>query len=406
MAFLAQSAAPGVAVEARGPAAAPAPARARLNSIDLLRGVAIVLMALDHVRDFLGTSGQNPRDLTAPALFLTRWVTHLCAPTFVLLAGVSAYLYGTRGRSAADVSRFLLTRGLWLIFVEFTLVGFGWSFAMAPSLLIAQVIWVLGVSMIVMAALVHLPRWAIAAVGIALIAGHDLLDGIHAASLGSAAWVWNLLHEPATLPLSSSSKLIVIYPIIPWPGVMALGYALGPLFQRTPEFRRKSLVWAGAALIAGFVALRATNAYGDPAPWATQATALGTVLSFLNCEKYPASLLYLLMTLGPALLLLAVLERARGPVSGWVTTFGRVPFLFYTAHLPVIHLLAVALAWVMLGQVGWAAGTFLAPKPLGYGLPLVGVYGAWVLVLLVLYPACRWFAALKSRRHDWWLSYL
>ncbi len=394
--------------------AAPATARPRLNSIDLLRGLVIVLMALDHTRDFFGASAQNPRDITQPALFLTRWITHFCAPTFVLLAGVSAYLFAAHGRSTREVSRFLLTRGLWLILIEFTLVGFGWNLSFASDLFIAGVIWVIGASMIILAGLVYLPLWAITAIGLAMIFGHNLLDGIHAEALGSASWIWNLLHQPERLEFSPHFKLLVVYPLLPWPGVMALGYVLGSLFKggpglldkRAAAFRRLSLLWTGAALLAGFIVLRAVNLYGDPVGWEPQGTWLGTLLSFINCEKYPPSLLYLMMTLGPAMILLALFERADGTVVRWVTTYGRVPFLFYVVHLPLIHALAVVLAWFTTADVGWMFGAFVPDKPEGFGLSLGGIYAVWLSVLLLLYPLCRWFAGLKARRRDWWLSYL
>lgn len=381
-------------------------ARPRLNSIDLLRGLAIVLMALDHARDFFGASGQNPRDIAQPALFLTRWITHFCAPTFILLAGVSAYLYGTHGRNTCEISWFLLTRGLWLIFIEFTVVGFGWTLSFGSGVFIAQVMWAIGGSMIILAGLVYLPRSAIAAVALVIIAGHDLFDGIRAESLGSASWLWNLLHQPALLQVSLRVKLLVIYPLLPWPAVMAAGYIMGPLYKRAPEYRHLSLVCAGGALIVGFIVLRATNFYGDPVGWSKQATSLGTLLSFIDCEKYPPSLLFLMMTLGPALILLALFERTDGIVARSLTTFGRVPFLFYVVHLPFLHALAVVLAWFTQGDVGWMFGLFVSNKPVGYGLSLFGIYAAWISALLMLYPLCSWFAALKARRHDWWLSYL
>jgi uncharacterized membrane protein len=381
------------------------PARPRrLSSIDLLRGLVIVLMALDHTRDFLGASGQSPRDVTEPALFITRWITHFCAPTFVLLAGVSAYLSSARG-SARDLSQRLLTRGVWIIFIEFTLVSFGWNLTLSGPY-VPQVMWVIGASMVILAGLVHLPRSMIATFGLVMIAGHNLLDGIRAEDFGPASWVWNLLHEQAVLHLSQSVKVILVYPLVPWPGVMALGYALGPVFKSDSASRTRFLFGAGAALVVGFIALRAINAYGDPAPWASQATWLGTLLSFVDCEKYPPSLLYLMMTLGPALLLLAFFDQAHGRVVNLLTTFGRVPFLFYVVHLPLIHLLAVVLAWFTLGQVGWMFGVFVPEKPAGYGLALNGVYVVWICVLVVLFPLCRWFADLKGRRKDWWLSYL
>ncbi len=380
-------------------------ARPRLNSIDLLRGLVIVLMALDHTRDFFGASGQNPRDIAQPALFLTRWITHFCAPTFIFLAGLSAYLYGTHGRSTGEVSRFLLTRGCWLIFVEFTLVGFGWNLTFG-GLFVAQVIWAIGGSMIILAGLVYLPRTAIAGVALAVIAGHNLFDGVQAGSLGSAFWIWNLLHQPALLEISARVKLLVVYPLLPWPAVMAIGYLIGPLYKRPPEYRSLLLIGAGGALIIGFILLRATNIYGDPVGWSEQATLLGTLLSFIDCEKYPPSLLFLMMTLGPAVILLALFERVDSMAARWFTTYGRVPFLFYVVHLPLLHVLAVLLAWFTLGDVGWMFGSFVPNKPAGYGLSLFGIYVVWISVLLMLYPLCRWFAALKARRHDWWLSYL
>jgi uncharacterized membrane protein len=239
-------------------------ARLRLSSIDLLRGVAIVLMALDHTRDFFSASGQNPRDIAEPGLFLTRWITHFCAPTFILLAGVSAHFYRKHGRSTAALSWFLLTRGLWLILIEFTIVGFGWTLSFGSGLFIAQVMWAIGGSMIILAALVHLPRWGIVAIAIGIIAGHNLLDGVQAGSLGSASWIWNLLHQPTQLEISAHIILLVVYPLLPWPAVMAVGYTLGPLYNGSPEFRRRGLLAAGAAHIVGFIVLRFSNIYGDP----------------------------------------------------------------------------------------------------------------------------------------------
>lgn len=381
-------------------------ARPRLDSIDLLRGLVMVLMALDHTRDFFGSSGMNPRDVADPALFLTRWITHFCAPIFILLAGVSAYLYGTRGRSTGEISRFLLTRGFWLMVLEFTVVRLGWTFGLGLDFFVTQVIWAIGASMVVLAGLVWLPRAAIAAIGIGMIAGHNLLDGIHAADFGAAGWVWNFLHEPKLLTLGPGMQLYVLYPLIPWAGVMAAGYVLGPAFALPALERRRLLLTLGATITVGFLVLRLSNVYGDPAPWAVQGNALASVLSMLNVEKYPPSLLYLMMTLGPALMLLAVFEGARGDLARRITTFGRVPLLYYVAHIFLIHAFAVVVAALTLGDAAWLFGSLPDAKPPGFGFALPGVYVAWLVVVAALYPLCRWFAQLKRGRSEWWWSYL
>lgn len=384
----------------------PIMARQRIGSIDLLRGLVMVIMALDHTRDFFGTSGANPRDVTDTALFITRWVTHYCAPTFIMLAGLSAYLYGQRGRSTGEVSWYLFSRGFWLIVLEFTLVRFGWSYSISSGILFAQVIWVIGVSMIVLAALVHMPRWAIASVALVMIAGHNALDGIRAQDLGSAGWFWTVLHERGLIKLSGATQLYVLYPLVPWIGVMAAGYALGPIYLADRTTRLRWLVRLGAAITIGFVILRASNLYGDPQQWTTQTTALATLLSFLNCEKYPPSLLYLMMTLGPALLLLAAFEGARGRLSDWITVFGRVPLLYYVAHIYLIHALAIGFALAVHGDASWLLGGMFDAKPKDFGVSLPVVYAVWMLVVITLYPLCRWFADIKHRHNGWWWSYL
>ena len=381
-------------------------ARPRLDSIDLLRGLVLMVMALDHTRDFFGASAMNPRDVAEPALFITRWITHFCAPIFVMLAGISAWLYGARGRTTGELSRFLLSRGLWLVAIEFTVVRLGWMFAFSLDYFIMQVIFAIGASMIVLAALVHLPRWAIATIGIGMIAGHNLLDGIRAEDFGALGWIWNVLHVPALLSAGEGVRVFAVYPLIPWVGVMAAGYALGPLFKAERTARVQWLVLLGFIVTGGFALLRATNLYGDPQPWIAHESALATVLSFINTEKYPPSLLYLMMTLGPGLLLLAAFETARGRIADTVITFGRVPFAYYIAHIYLIHALAIGYVWSIGGDASWLFGEFPPVKPAGYGLGLAGVYAVWLVVLVALYPLCRWFAALKQRRKDWWLSYL
>jgi uncharacterized membrane protein len=377
----------------------------RIASIDLLRGLVMVLMALDHTRDFFVAGAFNPRDVAEPALFLTRWITHFCAPTFIFLAGISAFLYGAQGRSHGEVSRFLVTRGLWLILIEFTVVRFAWTFSLAPDHLVTQVIFAIGASMIALAVLVHLPRWAIAVVGVAMIAGHNTLDGIKPGLFDAAAPVWNILHQPGLFE-AAGIKVYALYPLIPWIGVMAAGYALGPVFKLDRASRLRQLFGLGAAVTTAFVVLRATNLYGDPAPWIAHDGWIGTPLSFINCEKYPPSLLYLMMTIGPALLLLAAFEDARGRLAAWITTFGRVPFFYYVAHLFLIHALAVLFAWTTNVDTAFLFGAFGTGKPAGYGLGLPGIYAVWLAVVVALYPACRWFAAIKQRRREWWWSYL
>jgi uncharacterized membrane protein len=369
---------------------------ARIASIDVLRGLVMALMALDHTRDFFSSSGFNPRDVTEPALFLTRWVTHFCAPTFIFLAGLSAFLYG-REKNTWDSSRFLFTRGLWLILIDITLIKFGWRFEFDPLRMTGGIIFVIGLSMIALAALVWLPRWVIAGVAVIMLAGHNLLDSVTADEFGGAFWTWNLLHEPGLIHLGDGAQLYVLYPLIPWIGVMAAGYLLGPVMQLEAHARQRVLFQLGAAITLGFIVLRATNLYGDPAPWMTQETWLATLLSFLNCEKYPPSLLYLMMTLGPALMLLASFERAQGSFARRLAIFGRVPFFYYVVHIYLIHLLAVVGAFAMTGE--------LVRMP-EIGLSLGGVYLVWLLVLVMLYPICSWFAELKSNGRGWWWSYL
>jgi uncharacterized membrane protein len=378
--------------------------RPRLAAIDLVRGLIMVLMALDHTRHFFEPVGVNVRDVTDPALFMTRWITHFCAPLFILLAGTSAFLFGaTHGRSA--LARFLATRGLWLIVIEFTVLRFGWTFDLSFTFFVAQVIWAIGASMLVLAALVFLPRPVIAAFAVTLIAGHNLLDGVKAADLGALAPLWTILHHQGLLRPMPDIAVYVFYPLVPWIGVMAAGYALGPLFLAEPATRRRWLLGLGALLTVGFVVLRALNLYGDPVPWRPQPTGTATLLAFINCEKYPPSLLYLMMTLGPGLLAPAAFEDARGRLADFLVVFGRVPFFFYVAHIYLIHALAVGFALATAGEAAWLTGAGGRP-PAHYGLALPAIYGVTAIVVGLLYPVCRAFAALKARRRNWWLSYL
>jgi len=390
------------------PAAASAlAARPRLDALDFLRGLVMIIMVLDHGRDFFGTGGMNPRDVHEPALFLTRWITHFCAPVFIFLAGMSAFLYGARGHTKPQLSFFLLTRGLFLVVMELTLVRLAWTFDLHFDSLVFQVIWVIGAGMVVLAALVYLERWAVARFGLVLVVGHNLLDSIKAEQFGSAGWLWNFLHAPAILHPTEGVTVLALYALIPWVGVLALGYAFAPVLLLNEPVRRRRLLFTGVLVTLGFVALRASNLYGDPAPWAMQDGALATVLSFINCEKYPPSLLYIAMTLGPALIVLSLFRQARNALTRAIVTIGRVPFLLYIAHLFALHAIAVVLALATTGDAGWLfQGMALMKKPAGYGLGLPAIYALWLAVVIALYPLCRWFAALKQRRQDWWLSYL
>lgn len=397
------------------PQQAPAEAagRARLDSVDRLRGLVMVLMALDHVRGYFTNPSLDPTDLehTSAALFLTRWVTHLCAPTFIFLAGTGAYLAARRGKTKAELSWFLLTRGLWIVLLGLTVVRFSWSFTVDVQNYNADVLWAIGWSMVVLAGLVFLPTRVVTAFGLVMIVGHNLLDPVRAADLGPFSDIWEILHRKEMhreRPLEFFGGAILFdtqYPLIPWVGVMAVGYGFGALLVRQGIDRRRWLLGLGTALCLGFLVLRAVNRYGDPDPWSGQRDGLFTVLSFLNCHKYPPSLLYLLMTLGPALLLLAWFERAPHLPGRPLLVFGRVPMFYYLIHLPLIHALMAAAAFACYGPAVLPA--LFAGKPLpadyGYGLPVV--YGIWLGVLVILCPVCRWFADVKRRRRDAWLSY-
>ena len=392
---------------ADGPAVAARPPR--LDSIDLLRGIAMVLMALDHVRDFFTNVRFDPLDLTqtTTALFLTRWITHYCAPAFVFLAGTAAFLSLSRGRSAHQLSWFLVTRGFWLIILELTVVRFAWLFNFDYSFSFGQVIWAIGWSMVVLAALVRLPvRWS-AIFGIAMIALHNLADPVQPAALGPLGWLWKVLHVQDQIELGSSAVFVTAYPLIPWVGVMAAGYAFGVMVRWEPARRRRAFVWIGGAAIGLFLLLRAVNIYGDPSPWEIQSAPHLTVLSLLNTTKYPPSLLYILMTLGPAILLLPLLERWRGWLAQALIVFGRVPLFYYVLHIVVAHALAVVAA-VGSGYDPWFMFANAPPWewPEGYGFSLPVVYAVWIAVVACLYPLCRWFASVKRRSRSPWVSYL
>ena len=397
-----------------GASAVAAGARSRLNSIDTLRGLVMIVMALDHTRDFFANGGFNPRDVADPALFLTRWVTHFCAPTFIFLAGISAYLYGAQGRTTRDVSRFLATRGIWLVLIEFTVVRLGWSFDLHFNYFVAQVIFAIGVSMVALAAFVHLPRFAIAVIGLAMIAGHNAFDGIKAEQFGAAAPLWYLLHQPGLFDIAPGVKFFVLYPLIPWIGVMAVGFGLGPIFDWPAERRGRLLLRAGAAMSVAFVVLRWLNVYGDPSRWSVQSSASFTVLSFLNTTKYPPSLAFLLMTLGPLLIALAWLDRVNPAKLRPLIVYGSVPLFYFVTHFYAAHAAAALLALARYGapalhfMVGLVPSMGGSPKvfPPDFGSDLWVAYVVWAAIVLGLYPACRWFSQIKAAGHSWWLRYL
>lgn len=379
----------------------------RLPEIDRLRGLVMVLMALDHCRDFFDANALrfSPTDLshTYPFLFFTRFITHFCAPTFALLAGVGAYLYGARRNDPRGLSLFLASRGVWLILLDAVVISPIWG---GPGKIELGTLWAIGCGLLALSALSRLRAPVVGLVGAAIIASHNLLDGVHAADLGAFGPWWRLLHEQGPLPLGLPGS--VHYPALPWIGVVALGYGLGPLFLIDAGERDQRLRRWGAAALAAFLALRASNLYGDPRPWMVQKDALFTLLSFLNVTKYPPSLLYLLVTLGGAALTLPALERVTGAAGRVLTIFGRTPLLFYVLHLYLGVAGALALAALQgytLSDIGRFAVAGSPPADLGAGL--AGAYAAWVLVVAALYPVCRWFAGVKSRRKDlWWLSYL
>ena len=376
----------------------------RLDAIDLLRGLVIVLMVLDHVRDYLHAPAFlfSPTDLTQtnPLLFMTRWVTHLCAPTFVFLSGVSIFMQRSNGKAPSELSRFLLTRGLWLILLEFTIVGFG--FNMGPPFAFMQVIWAIGASMVLMAAVVRFPAMAVLALGALIVTFHPLVAAAIKPAEPGALWFATMQPGP---PLFMRG--FVPYPMIPWFGIMCLGYGLGSIFRLPAEQRRRSVLALALSFLAAFVMLRAINGYGDPAPWSVQSSGVMTLLSFINVSKYPPSLMYVLVTLGTSMLLFLALEKLTGPLHRLLLAFGRTPLFTYILHIYMAHGVAIligALAGIPPSYYFDFLMNFAGGGGQGFDLPLV--YGVWLAIVLMLYPLAAWFARVKRERRDWWLSYL
>ncbi len=389
----------------------------RLPSIDLIRGAVMLLMAIDHVRVFSGLPAGGP----TPGIFFTRWVTHFCAPAFVFLAGASAFLYARKvaasgGDAHRELTRLLVTRGIWLILLELTVLRLGWTFNVVylPQAM-AGVIWMLGWCMVLLALLVRLPVKAVGVIGVAIIALHNLvgpaLPGIIPALDGSLSGLWKIAYLgffEGPVPLGDSASLIVLYSIVPWIGVMAAGYALGQLLTLEAPRRDRWLYGIGLGAIALFLVLRWTDVYGDPRPW--RDSWLPAPLAFLETAKYPASLSFLLMTLGPTIALMPLLDRARGRVADWVTVFGKVPFFYYVLHIPVIHALALLVSRVQTGTIDpWLFANHpmqVPPAPEGFAWSLGTLYVVCAIAVPLLYRPCKWFVQVKARRSEWWLRYL
>jgi len=387
------------------------PEKNRIKNLDILKGFVMILMALDHTRDYFHADSfvfdPTNIDKSNILIFLTRWVTHFCAPAFSMLAGVSAFIMGQK-KTKAELSAFLLKRGLWLVFIELTVVNFAWFFDISFGTIGLITIWSLGVSMIVLSALVYLPLGGILAFSIALIFGHNLLDSIH---FGGNV-IWAILHEFYFYDFNNGFTFFVGYPLIPWIAVMSLGYCFGALYKKEVEPSKRSniLNFIGISAVLLFLVLRAFNLYGNPDYWAVQQTLEKSIMSFLNVEKYPPSLLYLLITLGLSLLFLANSEKLKGKIVDFFSTFGRVPFFFYIIHIYVIHFAAIFAAgftgfgWTAMFLDGWVGSS---ENLYGYGFSLGITYLVWILMIAITYPICKKFDTYKqNNREKWWLSYL
>ena len=381
----------------------------RIDSVDFLRGIVMVLMALDHVRDFFTNDHYDPLDLsqTNAALFMTRWITHYCAPTFVFLAGTGAFLSSTRGKTKPEISKFLFTRGLWLIFIELTVVRFGWLFNFDYTLTIGQVIWAIGWSMIALSVLIYLPVTAITVFGIVMIAVHNLFDGITPEQFGILGWPWQILHYGGEINFTGDYVFIAAYPLIPWVGVMAAGFGFGKIILLDAQKRNKMLISLGLGLIFAFIVIRGIDIYGDSNKWTSQKGIIFTAFDFIDTTKYPPSLLFLLMTLGPAIAILPLLEKVKGLINKFFFTYGRVPMFYYVIHIPLAHLLAllVALAIGMNPEFMFNnTPPWLWSDKWGYSLPIV--YLVWFCLIMSLYPISLWFSKIKKKKKSWWMSYL
>lgn len=398
--------------------------RSRIDSIDILRGLVMVIMALDHVRDFFhkavvegsGDVATGPTDLdhTTPALFFTRWITHFCAPIFVFLAGSSAYLLSLK-KSKKELSGFLIKRGLWLLIVEVVIITLGWTFNPFYNFIILQVIWAIGMSLILLGLVVYLPFNAIFIIGFIIVFGHNLLDYPAVSEGLKGGLIPDLVYftKFSIYNIDNSHLILIVYAFLPWTGVMMLGYCFGKLFRPEiePARRKKILLQIGSCLLLLFILLRFINLYGDPIPWAPHSRgSVFTFLSFINVNKYPPSLDFLSVTLGAGILMLALLEGSRNAFTNFFRIYGRVPMFYYILHFYLIHLLVV----IGFFQQGYSTGQIVSPdvpflfRPGTFGYPLGIVYLIWLLVVLLLYPLCKKYDRYKTANANkkWWLSYL
>ena len=378
----------------------------RIISVDILRGLVMVIMALDHMRDYSTMYHFNPEDLTQTTipLFFTRWITHFCAPVFMFVAGVGTGLGEIAGKSKKELSHFLWTRGVWLIILEFTIIRFAWFFDVNYYLLPLLVIWALGICMIFLAAIIYLPKKVILSIGLIMIFGHNILDQFHAGDMGIFSSVWRIFHEESVINLGSLA-ILVKYPLIPWIGVMAVGYVFADLYRSDAGIRQRRMLIIGTGFTLLFLIIRGINIYGDPNPWSAQSTLGKSIVSFLNATKYPPSLVYLLMTLGPSIILLSIFEKIKGPVANFLIVFGRVPMFFYILHLYLIQVFSMALGLHQgFSFKELSVAFFNFPQEFGYNLYVT--YALWILLIAVLYPVCKWYMDLKKRRSHPLFSYI
>lgn len=387
----------------------------RIQSIDILRGLVMVLMALDHTRDYFhyDASIHNPTDIetTTPFLFFTRFITHYCAPVFVFLAGTSASLYGNN-KSKSQLFKFLFTRGFWLIILEIFLNSLNWTFDITYSFVVLQVIWAIGLSMMVLSILIYLPKKIILIIGTLLIIGHNLLDSIVMEGDSWESITWYILHQSQGMPISQTRFVYFAYPVIPWIGLIALGYCFGTFYQKnfSALTRKKWLLYLGFGSILSFFVLRGINVYGNLTPWTIQDTTIKTILSFFKVTKYPPSLAYVLITIGPSLLFLYAIENIKNKITDILLVFGRVPLFYYFLHLFVIHVFAI-LGVLVLNRNGQELLSNISENPISglasHGYSLFIVYLVWIGIVTLLYFPCKKYMIYKANnKQKWWLSYL